>query len=106
MAKLAAYGLSKDALELMRSYLTKRENRTRLGNITSSWKETRRGCPQGSSLGPMLWNIYQNDIFYIEHKSQLSAYADAHQLYYAHKIYDANQAVREINKDGKTTSRW
>lgn len=90
-AKLRAYGFSQSAVILMRSYFTDRENRTRVGQVVSSWKEINRGCPQGSALGPMLWNIYQNDVFYIQLESQLSAYADDHQLYYAHQ--DPEQAV-------------
>ena len=50
----------------------------------------------------MLWNIYRNDLFYIQLKGQLSAYADDHQLYYAHE--DPEQAEIGINNDGKQTS--
>ena len=64
LAKLKAYGLSHPALGLMRSYFDDRENRTRVGNYTSDWKVVKRGCPQGSSLGPLLWNVYQNGLFY------------------------------------------
>ena len=76
LAKLKAYGLSDPALGLMRSYFDDRENRTRVGNYTSAWKAVKRGFPQGSSLGPLLWNVYQNHLFYTGVKSQLSAYAD------------------------------
>ncbi|CAB4043192.1 Hypothetical predicted protein, partial [Paramuricea clavata] len=69
--------------------------------VISEWKETKRGCPQGSFLCPTLWNIYQNDLFYVERKSRLSAYADNHQLYYAHK--KPERAVDTITRDGKQT---
>ena len=59
LTKLVAYGLSKDDLSLTRSYFSDRKNRTKLDHITSRWEEVRRGCPQGSSLGPLLWNVYQ-----------------------------------------------
>ena len=45
LAKLRAYGLSDPALRLMRSYFVDRENRTRVGNYTSSWGAVKRGCP-------------------------------------------------------------
>ena len=35
LAKLKAYGLSQEALSLMRSYFSDRRNRTKLGNVTS-----------------------------------------------------------------------
>ena len=104
LSKLKAYGFSQNALDLMRSYFTGRESRARLGQVTSNWRSISRGCPQGSSLGPTLWNIYQNDLFYAQRTSQLSAYTDDHQLYHAH--HDPQQAVKEINADGKRTSRW
>ena len=39
-----------------------------------------RGCPQGSVLGPLLWNIFQNDLSY-NLDSGLSMYADDHRTY-------------------------
>lgn len=104
LAKLEAYGLSQSALNLMNSYFSGRENRTRMGPITSGWAETRRGRPQGSSLGPLLWNIYQNDLFYTERKSNLSTYADDHQIYSSHK--NPEQALSDLKKDGKNASKW
>ena len=99
LAKLKAYGFS-----LMRSYSTDRINRTRVAQAVSSWREINRGCSQGSALRPMLWNIYQNDLFYIQLKSQLSAYADEHQLYFTHE--GPEQAVKGIINDGKQASSW
>ena len=55
-------------------------------------------------MGPLLWNIYQNDLFYIERESWLSAYADDHQLYYAHE--DSKEVVDVIVRDGKQTFCW
>ena len=65
----------------MRSYFSKRQNRVKLNGVTSSWKDAVRGCPQGSSFGPVLWNIFQNDMTYIVANASLSMYADDHQLY-------------------------
>ena len=79
--KLEAYGFSNEALELMRSFFHKRANRIKIGGTTSTWKKMIRGCPQGSSFGPMLWNIFQNDMAFHVKNSNLSMYADDHQLY-------------------------
>lgn len=57
-----------------------------------------------SSLGPLLWNVYQNDLFYTSVKSQLSAYADDHQIYRSnlnlHIVIDRNK------NSGEDASRW
>ena len=40
-----------------------------------------RGCPQGSSFGPLLWNIYQNNMSAHVKDANLTMYADDHQMY-------------------------
>ena len=64
IAKLDAYGFSKDALKLMLSYMSDRLQRTKINKSFSSWSELLQGVPQGSILGTILFNIYLNDIFF------------------------------------------
>ena len=55
LAKLNAYGINLDALQLIRSYLFKRHQRVKVNSTFSDWKEIRFGVPQGSVLGPLLF---------------------------------------------------
>ena len=64
IAKLHAYGFSKQALKIVLSYMSDRWQRTKINKSFSSWSVLLQGVPQGSVLGPILSNIYLNDLFY------------------------------------------
>ena len=63
--KLQAYKFSDKATQLIRSYFQGRKNRVRIGSVTGDWVVVKRRCPQGSTFGPLMWNIFQNDQVYI-----------------------------------------
>ena len=59
LVKLEAYGFSMTSLKLMQSYFCNRFQRTSVNSLFSDWKEIETGVPQG----PLLFNIFLNDIF-------------------------------------------
>ena len=63
IAKLHAYGIKKGSLKLLFSYLKNRKQRVRLNNTYSEWIDILFGVPQGSILGPLLFNIFLCNLF-------------------------------------------
>ena len=63
-------------VKIKRSYLSGRKQRIKIGNGTSEWADIFKGEPQGSILGPILLNIFLNDLSKFIKKTELVNYAD------------------------------
>ena len=75
-------------MQLLNSYLSGRKQQIKLNNIVSSWSVINEGVPQGSILGPLLFNVFINDIVYfIEHRT-LYNYADDNTLSFSCPDFD------------------
>ncbi|KAK4319484.1 hypothetical protein Pmani_009587 [Petrolisthes manimaculis] len=72
--RLYAAGLSGGALKLLRHYLLERHLKVVHNGLQSPPCNIEAGVPQGSVLGPLLWNIYVNDLLNLVPSAK--AYAD------------------------------
>ena len=97
LAKLDAYGFPGTPLTLTQNYLCNRQQRISKNGSCSNWTEVVTRVPQGSILGPLLFNIFLNDIFMFISKCNLCNYADDNTLYSTEK--DLNRIKRNLEMD-------
>ena len=104
IAKLEAYDLDSDSLNLLLAYLSFRKQRTKVGSAYSKWSKIRRGILQGSILGPLLFNIFINDIFMIIEQSDICNFGDDN------TFYSCGERLTEIKEnlvsDTKSILNW
>ena len=63
IAKLYAYGFTKESRDLIKSYFTNCLQRTKVNTSFSSWSELLTGVLQGSVIGPLFAIVCVNDLF-------------------------------------------
>ena len=88
IAKLNAYGFDKNALNVIHNYLFGRSQKTKVGSSFSNLLDILYDVPQGSILGPLLFNITLCDLFLCEYSSEFSNFADDTTPYEYGKKYD------------------
>ena len=77
IAKLAAYSADKNLLMYLHFYLS---NSVHINNVHSSFQNVISGVPQGSIVGPTLFNCFFNDFFYFIDKASVHDFADDNSL--------------------------
>ena len=104
IAKLEAYGFGNDSLRLIFDYLTSRKQRVKINSTYSSWLEVTSGVPQGSVLGPLLFNIYINDLTFFIEDSQICNIADDNTLFASDLRLEG--VILRLKNDTRKTLVW
>ena len=104
VAKLHAYGFSIESLKLINSYLTERKQRVKMNDQFSSWLDIVVGVPQGSILGPLLFNIFLCDMFLFCNDIDFASYADDNTPYCIGKTPE--EVINQLEKSSKSIFEW
>ena len=101
-AKLAACGF--DYQFLMENFLSNRHQRTKISNALSRYCEIIHGVPQGSILGPLLFNIYICDIFLDIIECDIASYADDNTPY--NSDFNLDNVISNLERFANSLLNW
>ena len=104
IAKLHIYGLDFDTVTFLHNYLKHRKQSVKISNISSFFRAIISGVPQGSLLGPILYNIFINNLFLWLTKSDLHNFADDNTIAVTCKIL--NHLLRTLEKESESVVDW
>ena len=104
LAKLHAYGFDRDSFKVVHSYLSNRYQKTKINKSFSSWSKIFFGVPQVSVLGPLLFNIYINDLFYLTELTDVCNFADDTTLHACG--FSLKDLVNRLEHDANPAVEW
>ena len=93
LKKLEKYGIRGSPLQWFTSYLSNRQQYVSLDHTQSSTKTVLCGIPQGSTLGPLLFLLYINDIANSSKKLSFRLFADDTNVFTSSKSQHELQSI-------------
>ena len=100
----SSYGLNEHACDLIASYLSNGHQPVKIQNSRSDWWVLRKGVPQRSILGPLLFNVFVNDMFHFIEKRVLYNYADDNSM--SCTSLNARDVLSCLKRDYDNAVKW
>ena len=85
-------------------YISCRKQKAKIGTSCSSWYYIIRGVPRGSILGPLLFNIFINDLILVITLPEECNFADDSTFYISNKDY--HRGFRNLETDLSNDLTW
>lgn len=101
---LEELGFRDVSLKLMKSYLHDRKQCVSVNGVVSETRTVQFGVPQGTVLGPLLFNLYVNNLFLQNSKGQIISFADDTAIFYEDDSWKS--LLKTVSNDFKNLKNW